>query len=343
MDIIPGAPFGLMPYGGGVSYWDLTVMPTMNQTGTMTLTLTATDDTGLSSDTTILVTVTPPQVLDGAWLGATNLAWQTSGNALWFGQTNVSHSGSAAAQSGSIGVGEESWLETTVTGPGILAFWWKMTVTNIGNYLTFTTSHGGTLVLESTTDWRREMVSIPPGECALRWRYGATWEAAASDACWLAQVSFVPTTPNFWVELETSSVWAPRWLALHGEPGGLYEVQVSTNLLTWTPLSRVVLDLADGGFTAFVNDLPTEGDRRFYRALQLPADTMWFAPLAFDNDGSPVLHLCSQPGTACELLASPDLHSWSSLATLTNMTGTLTFTNTQPSPASQFYKARPAP
>ena len=94
----------ILPYGGGVSSWDLNVAPTLNQTGTMTLTLTATDDTGLSTNVTILVTVVPPQVLDGALLDATNLAWQTGGNAPWFGQTNVSYSGPSAAQSGSVGV-----------------------------------------------------------------------------------------------------------------------------------------------------------------------------------------------------------------------------------------------
>lgn len=98
LDVTPGLPVGIIPYGGGVSDRDLTVTPPLNQTGTMTLTLTATDDTGLSTEATILVTVVPPQVLDGVWLEATDLAWQTSGNAVWFGQTNISHSGSAAAQ-----------------------------------------------------------------------------------------------------------------------------------------------------------------------------------------------------------------------------------------------------
>ena len=70
---------------------------------------------------------------------------------------------------------------------------------------------------------------------------------------------------------------------------------------------------------------------------------MWFAPLSFDPAGSPVLRLYSQPGTASGLLASPDLLTWSALATATNTTGTLTFTNAQPGPTNQFYNARHAP
>jgi internalin A len=343
LDASPGPPFGIVPYGGGVSYWNLAVTPPLNQTGTMTLTLTATDDTGLSTNTTILVTVSPPQALDGSWLGATNLVWQTSGNAPWFGQTNISHGGISAAQSGLVGANEESWLETTVTGPGILTFWWKMTATNYGIYVAFTTSRGGELYLEGNTGWRRAMVSIPAGECVLDWRFASTWGADPSDACWLDQVSFVPTTPDFWVELWTGSGSTLAELTIHGEPGGLYELQVSTNLLDWTPLSRVVLDLANGGFTSMVNDPATQGSARFYRARELPASVIWFAPVAFDAGGSPVLQLYCQPGTACEIQASTDLLTWSALATVTNTTGTVTFTDSQKGLAERFYRARQLP
>ena len=339
LDAGPGPSFGIVPYGGGVSYWDLTVTPTLNQTGMMTLTLTATDDTGLSTNTTIFVTVAAPQTLDGSWLGATNLAWQTGGNAPWFGQTNVSHSGSAA-QSGPVGVNEESWLETTVTGPGILSFWWKIAATNYGTYLTFTTSRGGALHMEGATEWQRSMVSIPAGECVLDWRFASTWGADPPDVCWLDQVSFVPTTPDFWVGLWPGSSSTPAELTIHGEPGRLYELQVSTNLWDWSPLSQVVMDLAYGGFTATVNDPSTPSSARFYRARQLPNDTMWFAPLSFDAAGSPVLRLYSQAGTACEIQCSVDLLTWSALATVTNTTGTVTFTNAQTGLPKRFYKAR---
>jgi hypothetical protein len=331
----------ILASGGGVSYWDLTVTPTPNQTGTMTLTLTATDDTGLSTTTNVLVTVTPPQSLDGAYLGATNLIWQTGGNAPWFGQTNASQTGSVAAQSGLVGVGEESWLGTTVTGPGILTFWWRMWA-NYSTYVSFTTSLGGELDLRGSYYWRKETVSIPTGECELRWSYLATWAALPSEACWVDQVSFVPTTPDFWVELASGPGSTGIVAILHGEPGGLYELQVSTNLSDWSLLSRVVLNPAND-FTARVADSSAQGSGRFYRARQLPAGTMWFAPLTFDAAGAPVLRLYSQPGTACEILGSADLLTWSALAMLTNTTGTVTFTNSQPSLAKQFYQARQVP
>ena len=347
--ITPGIPIGPFGFNAGVSYWDLAVTPPPTQTGTMTITLTATDDTGLSTNATILVTVAAPQPLDGSWLRATNLVWQTGGNAPWFGQTNETCNGSAAAQSGAVEAGDESWLETTVTGPGILTFRWKRTPVSAYNgayefqgSATFTTSRGGTLLLPASTTWQEEKVSIPPGKCALDWNYASYAAASPSNACWLAEVSFVAGRPDFWLEVASSPDWPGSGVTLHGEPGGLYELQVSTKLANWLPLESVVFDPVNGGFTSYLSDPAARGARAFYRARQLPATTMWFDLLTFDAIGSPLLRLYSQPGLACEIQASPDLHNWSTLATVTNTTGTFTFTDTQGLPKC-FYQARQAP
>lgn len=70
---------------------------------------------------------------------------------------------------------------------------------------------------------------------------------------------------------------------------------------------------------------------------------IWFAPVTFDTGGSPVLQLYCQPGTACEIQASTDLLTWSALATVTNTTGTVTFTDSQKGLAERFYRARQLP
>lgn len=62
----------------------------------------------------------------GEALNATNLEWTTSGDGLWFAETNISHDGVAAAQTGTISNNQSSVLETTVTGPGTLTFWWQV-------------------------------------------------------------------------------------------------------------------------------------------------------------------------------------------------------------------------
>lgn len=55
-----------------------------------------------------------------------SLTWTTGGDADWFGQTSVYYYDGDAAQSGDIASGQSSWIQTTVTGPGILSFYWKV-------------------------------------------------------------------------------------------------------------------------------------------------------------------------------------------------------------------------
>jgi hypothetical protein len=61
----------------------------------------------------------------GEAVDATNLTWTASGNVSWFGETNITHDGLDAAQSGLIGDNQQSILQTTVSGPGSVNFWWK--------------------------------------------------------------------------------------------------------------------------------------------------------------------------------------------------------------------------
>jgi hypothetical protein len=67
----------------------------------------------------------------GMALGTSNLVWSASGNAPWFVETTNTYStNAAAAQSGSLQEGQSSILQTTVTGPGIISFYWQTTAAN---------------------------------------------------------------------------------------------------------------------------------------------------------------------------------------------------------------------
>src|SRR5213595_3213156 len=60
-------------------------------------------------------------------LDGPGLNWTTGGNAVWLGETAVTHDTVDAAQSGTnVFYGFESWLQTSITGPGLLSFWWKL-------------------------------------------------------------------------------------------------------------------------------------------------------------------------------------------------------------------------
>jgi hypothetical protein len=100
---------------------------------------------------------------------ATNLVWTAGGFPLWHGQTYFTHDGIDAALTIAPPRHGETWLQTKVTGPGSLAFWYR------------TSSHPGTLELyvggmlkaaySAGGLWRSATCEIPPGKQALRWRY----------------------------------------------------------------------------------------------------------------------------------------------------------------------------
>ena len=61
-----------------------------------------------------------------SFVNTTALSLSTTLDAPWFGQTEVSHDGVAALQSGAISDGDETRVSCEVYGAGTLSFWWKV-------------------------------------------------------------------------------------------------------------------------------------------------------------------------------------------------------------------------
>ncbi len=135
-----------------------------------------------------------PEALDTT---ATSLVWTSGGSSVWRGQGLVTHDGADAAQSGSIGHGQETWIETTVTGPGTLNYQWKVSSQAGGDWLEFHLDG----VLQSgriggEVDWAPRTHSIPTGVHTLRWRYVKNANTVAgSDAAWVDEVVWTATDP----------------------------------------------------------------------------------------------------------------------------------------------------
>src|SRR5205085_9992371 len=94
--------------------------------GNATVTLTATDVFGLTSQATILVAVGITQTVNGQGVNQPALAWSSWGDEAWFNETTITHDGGMASQSGPIIDNRQTLLGTTFTGPGRLGFWWKV-------------------------------------------------------------------------------------------------------------------------------------------------------------------------------------------------------------------------
>jgi hypothetical protein len=127
-----------------------------------------------------------------------DLTWVTSTNYPWYG-TNPpapSFDGMDSAVCGNTAVADsESWIETTVVGPGKLSFWWKV-VSDPPDALEFYISDQFQDTILGEVDWTYRTVDIPAGTQTLRWRYVKDDAFNAfPDKGWLDQVSYTTNAP----------------------------------------------------------------------------------------------------------------------------------------------------
>lgn len=124
---------------------------------------------------------------------APELVWTTGGDANWFLQTNETNDGNDAAQSGAIDDGEESWIETTVVGPGFLYFYWNVSSEDQDGYDYLEFSVNGITETEISGDWGWDYFDLflDEGLHTLRWTYRKDGEfTAGTDAAWLDEVYY---------------------------------------------------------------------------------------------------------------------------------------------------------
>ncbi|HEY6167645.1 MAG TPA: immunoglobulin domain-containing protein [Verrucomicrobiae bacterium] len=124
-----------------------------------------------------------------------SLNWTTGGSAPWYGQSVATHEGVDAGRSGAIGDNEESWVETTVLGPGTLTFWWKVSSSSIsgGDNLEFYLNSNRLAAIRGEVDWGQKTFYLGSGTQTLRWRYQKDFCCiAGADAGWLDEVTYTP-------------------------------------------------------------------------------------------------------------------------------------------------------
>ncbi len=135
-------------------------------------------------------------------LDTPSLTWTTGGTSGWSGINTVTHDGSDAAESGPIGDSQESWVQTTVTGPGTVDFWWKISskFTDIMIIYMDGARYFADDYIQGEVDWRQASVDVPTGTHTIKWRYFKSADSSSSvrpesqDRAWLDQVTFSPIT-----------------------------------------------------------------------------------------------------------------------------------------------------
>lgn len=150
---------------------------TYTEPGVYTVTLIVKKDTALDGQMEVkngYITVTP--TFEEA-LGAEDLVWTTGGDAPWFVQLNSTFTGGSCGQSGAIKRDQQSWIETTVTGPKNLTFDWQ-----VSSYDSYSMKYSDVLAFSIDGEMQKEIAgkddgwqdmhyTLDRGEHTLRWTY----------------------------------------------------------------------------------------------------------------------------------------------------------------------------
>lgn len=193
-----------------------------------------------------------------------NSSWQSAGPGLWFTQTNVTHDGIDAAQTGSLIHGQTNWIGTTIRGPGTFSFWWKVSSEAGGDRLRFYSGSVEVANITGEVGWQQKSYTLSTGLFNFRWEYTKDADiSAGSDAAWMDQVVYA--VPPFYFSSVAYSNNQFR-ATLNGTNGQRLILHGSSDLIQWSPFATIVMANTTSNLT--INP-PTNAAYRFYRAVHL--------------------------------------------------------------------------
>jgi hypothetical protein len=114
----------------------------------------------------------------------------------WYGETSVFMTGGAAGQSGPVANGQNSYVETTITGPGTLNFSFKVSSQAGDNLQVFV---DGVMYdyISGEQGWVPRSYTLGAGPHIIRWIYSKDYSGSAGSDCgWIDGVNFTAYTPT---------------------------------------------------------------------------------------------------------------------------------------------------
>ncbi|MGI5869901.1 MAG: C25 family cysteine peptidase [Kiritimatiellia bacterium] len=189
--IVPLEPTQTPAFTGGV--WTGEVTGWEDARAVRVFTCDDKDHWGLSAPFDILYrTVSLDDALDNP-----AVVWRSGGSSNWWGQTVVTQDGVDAARSGRTSHRQASWLETNVTGPGSVLFWWRVSSEAGWDWLEFHLNGVINDRLSGETGWVPKTLALGPGTHAFRWRYvkdAADFDPVGHDCGWVDR--FIGPSPS---------------------------------------------------------------------------------------------------------------------------------------------------
>ena len=200
------------------------------------------------------------------------ISWTSGGNTnstFWFGQTNLTHDGKAAAQSGAIYNNQESWIQTVVRGVTNLSFWWKVSSEANYDWLEFYTNNNLATRISGEVGWQSNFFRLPSTTNTLQWRYVKNdfdIFGKGEDRAWLDQVTLAPVVKAGPYALRFPIRLPDRrfQLTVAGDAGCPCRLEFSTNLPTWSVLTNITTTDSN---TLVIDSSGSNSPFRLYRAL----------------------------------------------------------------------------
>lgn len=130
----------------------------------------------------------------GDALNAPDLVWTTGGNGPWLVETNITHDGQAALSTGSLGIGQTNWIETTVVGPTAISFREKVSTCGFSaGSLSFSIGGATQNTFSGELDWQQHNFYVPPGTNTLQWAFDLSCTSIVDqNMAWLDEVALLP-------------------------------------------------------------------------------------------------------------------------------------------------------
>ncbi len=120
----------------------------------------------------------------------------TGGSLPWYGESLDSHDGVDAATSGSIGANSQSDLSLSLTGPGTLGFWWKVSSEAGFDELRVYQDEILLQAISGEVGWDHYSQDIPDGPHTIRWSYVKdAYVSEGRDAGWVDEVTWTGLSP----------------------------------------------------------------------------------------------------------------------------------------------------
>jgi parallel beta-helix repeat protein len=202
----------------------------------------------------------------GRALNLTNTDWLSVGDTTWFVQNNITHSGFLALRSGTITNNQTSTVQTTLTGPGTLTFWWKVSSQLNRDLLSLKVNSSTQAVISGSIDWQPRAVYIGSGPHLFEWTYAKDASGSSGqDAAWLDQVSWVNGTSAPFITKQPTNITtgvgmsAPFSVEVAGTPPLNYQWRFNGISIAGATNSSLVLTNAGawnvGSYSVVVSNL----------------------------------------------------------------------------------------